>query len=274
MRSLERAETFWTTAKRWRGQNGDYDERKLDGGKRHLTVRKLTNGSIAFKYYRTDVVTYHLNGSVALEPYASRSTERLVGDLTPRGIDPVYNIRGGKCVLVCEDGEGRYYRVKGSSIDIRPANPWLVNRDQTKPFGLMRVDRKKAKEAFKAYGYYLFAEWAAAALAMGFKPKKQEQRSGQIGAEYLKEVLPNMKHWPEFLSLHRWWVPTENSFGRWENSFGRWGKDRTVVLDRVLTEARETIYRHERCFKIETFPFVTSAGLIVKSAQDEDRWKY
>lgn len=98
------ARRYYDTAKPWRGETDEGDERPLKGRRyRNTGVRLKADDSVAFRLHRTDVVTYHPDGKITLNCYSSVTTSAFMSAHTPSGIYPSLT---GHHVSV----RGKYYR--------------------------------------------------------------------------------------------------------------------------------------------------------------------
>jgi hypothetical protein len=81
----------------WR-YNPDSTERPIgqravkhnDGRQYNKAMRRLSDGSIAFRLFDTDCVIWHPNGQLTVQGYASMSTTDFIRHLTPHGISHSY----------------------------------------------------------------------------------------------------------------------------------------------------------------------------------------
>lgn len=155
---------YWENSKPWKDSKGEHDERPMGHRrKRHMTVRKNRAGDIVFRLYATDVVTYHADGSLSLDPYSSSLTNRVVNDLTPPGIHPFYTFGRGCALHV---GERAYLIGEGAHL-VRVDGTWEMSPDvRTQPFRKVVVDRKVARELLKETNYSDFRAWLMAVRAL------------------------------------------------------------------------------------------------------------
>jgi hypothetical protein len=100
---------YFDTVKPWRSKyNPNGDERPIgiravhhdDGQQFNKAMRKLSDGSIAFRLFNTDCVVWHPNGELTIHGWPSVSTNAFISGLTPSGISQscrhqMYNGRRG-----------------------------------------------------------------------------------------------------------------------------------------------------------------------------------
>lgn len=143
-----------------RGTDGierPFDDRQA----KHKMFRKLADGSIAYRLYRTDVVTYHPNGDVTLRLYDSQSTAACMRCIMPINTDVTLH-RGRMFVaLRCAQGyalnDWKYYRgsvvklTRMTALDnpVLPVQYKLANPDDVERHTTRRVDRVKSAEVRK-----------------------------------------------------------------------------------------------------------------------------
>jgi hypothetical protein len=124
--------------------------------------------SVIVRLYRTDVVTYNIDGTIDLDPYPSRTTNMMVYALLGRKVSPAWASRDHGIPNHVTYVEGRYYHTpEYCTIDTAtPSGDWQVIGG-TKPFGVPQLDRKRAKQALKDANYYTFRLWLLALIRLG-----------------------------------------------------------------------------------------------------------
>ena len=234
---------FFEQAKTWRGQTSDTDERKLDGTKRYVTIHKLSDGSIACRLHRTDVITYHPDTTITVRPWRSRSTDEFFNSLMryTHGLSSHFT-RG-----VIQVGE-RFYRANNT---LKIALQTLEMVTQTEPYRFARINRARAKAARDLYNYKDFSAYAGMMEKMGVTPPPRAERKYFCTAEDRLACLQNREDWPHLLvaANRATWdaVPTEASL--------------------TLADVRDAIYAVHRDVYDETEePYL-------KSWDEVSRWK-
>lgn len=159
---------YWSRIKPWRG-DGDTNQRPLAGrNKRHMTIRRLNDGSIAMRLHGTDVVVYHTNETITLRAWRSASTDMFASRLTPNGVSTSFNNNLGRLVHLEQSGATMTYQMASSTVTLRRAlSGWqAVNPAMFAPFIKYGVDMPKARAAFKKCGFDEFRAWLKAASAL------------------------------------------------------------------------------------------------------------
>lgn len=175
----------WQTTVPWRGAT-DENVRPLDKrAKKHMTIRKLNDESIALSLYNTDVVIYHPDDTITLTPYSSISTDKFANHFTPQGINVHFNDALGYVInlKVAPNsgdkpyGEWHMFRFSGALRLKKWIDPdsmlkehlWTIDERTTSqiPFKKYCIDRKRARQASEKYGLNTFTHWFNAITAMG-----------------------------------------------------------------------------------------------------------
>lgn len=183
--------SFYEQAKTWR--NDSDNERKLDGSKRHVAIRKESNGSIACKLHRTDVITYHPDNTITVKPWGSRSTDEFFNGLA-RGI---YGLSSSFTSGVIRVGERFYRAIDTLKIDIgsRP----LALLSEPEPFRFATINRKRAKEVRDQYNYNDFAAYVRMAEKMRVSPLPLTERRDVYSPRAKLDTLAVRELWPHLL---------------------------------------------------------------------------
>lgn len=238
--SYNAAVEFFARAKTWRGT----DERKLDGNKRHTTIRRLYDGSIACKLHNTDVITYHPDNTITVRPWGSRSTDEFFNSLV-RG---VFGLSSSFTSGVIRVGERFYRAIDTILIRLDP----LEMLTQTEPFRFDNINRKRAKAARDLYNYSDFSAYAGMAEKMGMAPVPPRERMPVFTPEARLDALKNREYWPHLL------VPQSHRV------FGE-----VVAVSAALTlfDVRQAIYTvHRDVYDTTEEPFL-------ETWHDINRWK-
>ncbi len=175
----------------WRGT----EEYPLCGrSKRHMYLHQWADGSWACRLYRTDVVVYHPDGEVTVEPWASQSTIEFARRVLPNGMVPDFLSRLGhllRCggrVYNLPDGGARFRDIGGGApfFQWRPVTPTL-------PITLVNLDRKAAREVCRAHKLHEFLNWQRAALTL--KPRQRYDHT--VYASQIPRLLADPARWVE-----------------------------------------------------------------------------
>lgn len=146
----------------WR--NGGEDHPLPNKRVRHMGVRKLPDGSIAFRFHRTDVVTWRPDETYTLVPYQSQSTCDFASAFLPYG----HNLCKTGAVLGIYErtGPSVYYPVEyDSNVHVNPTLKAPTHKLNS-IFVKQRVNQKAAKAARDKTRYAEFAEWYKLMMAM------------------------------------------------------------------------------------------------------------
>src|SRR5258707_5287929 len=113
-----------------------------------MTVRNI-GGSVIFRLYHTDVITYHEDRTIDVIPYASQTTHNFAHHLLPSGIIPIFTKSCGP-ILAFGDWE-HWKQNKCYLISIRTTLAlkdiqWCITSD-TEKFTRTLLDKKKARKA-------------------------------------------------------------------------------------------------------------------------------
>lgn len=166
LRSYNDALRVWQNADTWRGQTSEHDPRKLDGDKRHVSVRKGNNDQIMFRYHATDVVIFNKDGTVDIDgSYPSRSTNNFIWSIVGRGFS--LDTFPHSDNVAWANGVG--YLVDGdvATFDLNGDEPKLVN---PRPIPSYALKKDVTKQLRKDYGVAEFRTWRAMTLAIKGEP--------------------------------------------------------------------------------------------------------
>lgn len=188
--SYNAAVEFFAQAQTWRGDSPD-GERKLDGAKRHTTIRKDGDGSIACRMYHTDVITYHPDNTITVVPWGSRSTDEFFNALTRS----IYGLSSSFTSGVIRVGERFYRAIDTMLIRLDP----LEMVTKTEPFRFSTINRKRATVARKLYSYDDFAAYARMAEKMGVRAIPSGERYSSLSSGGLLRMLKSREYWPHLL---------------------------------------------------------------------------
>lgn len=158
----------WSNADQWRDSRREWDGRKLDGNKRHVTIRKGNNDQIMCRYHATDVVVYYKDGRIDVNcSYGSRSTDEFIWRLLlgsqvycrSNERQPVAWIRQDGGYLV--DGDIAKFALDEDG-DYKLTNPAPIFTYALKP--------AVAKQVRNSYGFDDFKAWRKMTIAVNGEP--------------------------------------------------------------------------------------------------------
>lgn len=210
--NYDQALEYWSSAKPWRGEVGENDDRPLKHRRnRNMGVRKLANGNIAFRFHHTDVVTYTPANTVWLVPYASVSTDAFASALTPERIYAGFN--SGYINI-----EGKLFKVlHGDPIEIDVATKEIIKGHE--PWSRDVLNVKRANAACKALGYRQFAQMVTAMDRLS--PHRVFHTSGyRTDKSDLLRMLSDRTQWADLANL----LPTDQLLPRLRKAVA-WGHD-------------------------------------------------
>ena len=258
----------------WRGYDAN-DPRPIADTlrrKKHMTVRKLHDGSIAYRLYHTDVVIYHPNGDVTINGYSSKSTNAFVDCLAPAGMSPHFDVHDHIIWIIDHTKNGEWWERrtgfsmghKATRLVPRAEGGLMWAAHESTPFGMFKhyvLDKKAAREARKATGYDDFAPWLRAASALMPFVFDDERR-------YPLHLLADRAEW---LALARQIWPKYKYIDR---SFGRQDRKLTCseLADRALDRLRRLIHRAHNCVVCEQEPWVDSWQQLRHFRRSESRY--
>lgn len=171
--------------------------------KHHVTIRKLNDGSIACRLYRTDVVTYHPDDSITIQPYNSNSTNSFANALLPAPL--AVNFTSSAGWLIClgqrdDNGIDLYNCFDGDSIRIRPTETsiWQACEGPSafKPFTKYLVNRQRAKALLGEYQWTAFTHFNQAYQAMRSEHGRDNKHYGYIAPHQIKDMFKDRAMWP------------------------------------------------------------------------------
>jgi len=174
--SYARALVLWNDSKPWRGY-GEDDPRPLGNSqtmrrKRHMSVHLKNDRSVAFRLYRTDVVIYHLDRSITINTYGSKSTQDFCDALTPDRVRVRMTGRSAPLVsLATKKGSVGNWRCNRISDSVRVVptedGVWQIAPTcVTYPFIKPTINKERSKIATRESGLSEFIVWRNAYLAM------------------------------------------------------------------------------------------------------------
>ena len=183
LHSYQSAVRAWEQADRWRGETGEFDERKLDGRKRHVTIRKTREGDIACKLHSTDVVTYHPDDSITIERWSSMSTDSFARAMLPGSLYSTF-LSGGCDIWIKPvggssrfwDGDWQGWKFSGISCTFVPGEEGdeytYAPKDlaETEPLEHTYLDAKLAAKARAKYRWNDFTTWFKAFTTLSRNP--------------------------------------------------------------------------------------------------------
>jgi hypothetical protein len=157
LRNYGDAYRCWDNATQWRGETHEWDKRKLDGNKRHVTIRKGNNHQIICRLHNTDVVVYHSDGRIDVDcSWGSRSTDAFIWSLLS-GSGVSCNSNDRRPVAWITGGGGYHFTGNVASFKRDANDDWqLLN---PAPMFTFASKPKVTKQLRMQYGYDDFLAW-------------------------------------------------------------------------------------------------------------------
>lgn len=188
--NYEEALRFFEKKKPWRG--GSENVRPVHRSRRrHMEMRKISDGSIVFRLYNTDVVTWYPCGDFSVTPYPSKTTDAFAHALLPSGIYPQFTHRLGTLLMI---GDRLYKCDRVVHLSCRDG-VWRIV-DGTLPFTVPVLDKGAARKALHASGFADFLLWRKASTALGLTVAADYFWPGSDG---VYDMLQDREQW---LDLH------------------------------------------------------------------------
>lgn len=196
-------------------------------------ARMLADRSIAFRLYRTDVVTWRPDNSVSIKNYGSATTTAFGNALLPYG---VWLEAGGVIEF-----SGRVCRGYGATFHRTPEG-WIPDEATCQELTIIRTDRRRAREVREKYHLKDFAIWLEVALPHYHQPLEHRKEDCGFAARCLLER--DFRSAAAHLDAgHHWRIVTTGGY----RQLCEWLYDRE---DALLTEQVKTLsygqYRAQR----------------------------
>lgn len=267
--SYAEAKAHYDRTDPWRRPDEVWPGKKIIGHQcsKHArkTMRELEDGSIAFRLYDTDCVTWHPNNRITIRGWSSPSTTEFVGMLTPAGIshgqgrknewEPIlYLYDNGRPPWETEESYTSYReKVRpwyARTQIIQCSQPvtlyevdgrWLpIDDTELEPFRLYRFDRRASRAAAAKYHLKQLEGVIDAAIALSggtAHPPATGQRTG--GGVQMGAIMAALEQ-EQYLT----------AIGLMPRGGGSYKFGRKPVSDRMITPGflmrlRNHIYEHE-----------------------------
>ena len=190
--------------------------------------------------YHTDIIRYHKDNTITLNPYPSVLTNRVVRSILGPHVTTYWTGRsfGSHTANLITEVGGRYYNTP-SFATIQVHNWQLVAGSA--PFDVPRIDLAAAKKELKAHDYYRFKLWLQTQVRLKI-PVMTERRWGKLSdfvltpSEATSLLLKGETGWAE---IARRMSPV-------------------FSLEAQLEVVRRAIYQSEYCYITEKKEYFTS----------------
>jgi hypothetical protein len=235
MLSYESAHNKWASIAPIRGRS-DQNTRPLANRRNdNLTIRQLQdNGDIAVRLYYTDIITYHTDGTITLDPYGSVTTNRLVWSILGPHVNPLWSDSKPHVTKV----GGRYYHTP-QYAHIQPRNEGWELIGGSKPIEVPYLNRKLAKQALKDHDYNTFVVWLETQIRLNLDPRHLSWRSSPF------------QHTPSVLIGY-----LKDGPSGWSEIAQRMST--RCELKRELESIRSAIYKYEMCYEDTVYEYFDS----------------
>lgn len=225
MLSYETALIKYNSIKPIRGRSDQNTRPLARRGNDNLTIRQYDDGDIAVRLYYTDVITYHTDGTITLDPYGSTTTNRVVWSILGPHVNPHWSDSKPHVTRV----GGRYYHTP-EYAHIQPHNEGWELLGGSKPIEVPYLNRKLAKQALEDHDYNTFVVWLETQIRLNLDPRHLSWRPSPF--QYTPSVLIGyLKDGPSGWSEIAQRMSTR------------------CALKRELESVRLAIYQYEMCYE-------------------------
>lgn len=171
--SYEQALTLWESITPIRGRSTDVRPLFRRSNDNAIVYKNGRDQSVRFRLYQTDVVTFNTDGTVDIEPYASRSTSNFAwAVLRGHSVRPHWTDRQHPCPDHVTEVDGKFYHTPDYVTvqwDDDKAGWSYVAGAQT--FDVPTLNMSLTREARKDSRYDDFALWIKTQLRLGVDPR-------------------------------------------------------------------------------------------------------
>lgn len=212
----------------------------------NLTIRRCPKtDAIIVRLYQTDIVTYNTDGTIDLEPYASKLTDEAVTSIFRGAVRTNYTNPVGPVLWTRTDGTSRGYHV-----------PEFATLDKdfdliagAKPFTRYSVNRKAANAACKR-GFNQFKLWLETQVRLGIDPRGGDG----WGLRYIDGATVRSLDEPDrYADITR-------------------GMSKYVTIDAHLDAIRSAVLKYHDCIDETEVPHITSWAELTSIQASMRRW--
>ncbi len=192
--SYEKAAAEWEKTKPIRGRA--YTDKRPLGKMRAVDRFAIIKrgDSYALRYHNTDVVTYHADGSITLDYWASKSTDEFANRLLPKGVTSWFTCALGAAVILSQQGEDRLYLLGRNQHMVFDHGISGYRLEQPKAIEVYGIDRKAARAALKATRYRTFMHWLE--MKENLEPDRARPKTPLHPARMLEYLDKGPLGWP------------------------------------------------------------------------------
>jgi hypothetical protein len=245
IRDYSSAMLRWERTKPKRGDAKDAVDRPLRmKGSRDITrIVRRNDGSIALKYYATDVVTYHPDGSITIRCYSSKTTNEFANRLLPEGVHAAFaGSRGDAPDLVVFGSvwSGRAHQIGSSMRVVKGEDGWCpAPEERIIPFVWPRLNVKRANAAYKKRGLDKFALWVKAYMSLRGLTRDSYNRLYAYPSWELRQMSTDTQRLLALLDAP----------GEWQTEFDTFGP-------RLVDWARRAVQKADDCVDVEQHEWI------------------
>lgn len=209
IRSYRTALERWASTVPWKDMTGEYDRRPLDyRSKKHMSIRKLNDGSIALRLYSTDLVTYHPDNRISLVLHDNISSWKFMRHFIPACLSTFYESRIGYMIAFWAENEPNVlgiFKINGNMVTLKRVSDGYAFEDERVIGEITKhvINRKKAKDATEKYHVKEFEAWFDAVTMMNpntFKRENYFWNNADMKA-LLQSNKPDTEKWMTFMKF-------------------------------------------------------------------------
>lgn len=183
LRNYSTALAFWSKIKPLRG-HCDSDPKPIGtrSNRNAKMVKKLADGSVAFRLHSTDVLTWHPDERITVTNHDSNATRAFAAHIFPSQVR-----LWSDCLVI----GGLCYRLDhGASLTLRSTDhDWAV--EEPVPFETKELDKAKAAAVRARYNLRGWPAWLRAVMALNCVPEQDQtfnlNRFGDMRDAFLRQ---------------------------------------------------------------------------------------
>lgn len=203
---------------------------------RHMGVRKLPDGSIAFRLHATDVIVWHRDNTVTITPWPSQSTCVFANSFLPSAVQLC---KTGTVLSVSRYPKGPYYGQVFYPVEYDRTVHF--DPEAKKPTHKLRsvfskrlINRAAAKDARDRTNYAEYREWFKLMTSMLGAEAHASALSWETNYHNVLEHLADRECWSKILYSYRC-------------------RDLNNLRERIYEQAGD-VYYQQTCDTLNTYP--------------------
>lgn len=210
-----------------------------------LTIRRCPKtDAIAIRLYQTDIITYNTDGTIDLEPYASKLTDEAVTSVFRGKVRTNYTSPVGPVLWT----HGRGYHIPEFATLDKDFN--LIAG--AKPFTRYSVDRKAANAACKK-GFNQFKLWVQTQVRLGIDPRSGDGWGLRYTYDLGGSVVRSLDEPDRYADIAR-------------------GMSKYVTIDSHLDAIRSAVLKYHDCIVESEVPYVIGWNELTSIQASKRRW--